>query len=109
MANNPAIFEMVQALASRVLLDVPPGDGHTDQKRLERAFQLCLTRKPRKGERVSLEEFLSRRRQRFSVEPERATRIAPENPPGDVDTREVAAWVTLIRVIVNTDEFITRE
>ena len=84
LANDPAFFEMAQALASRVLREAPASDA----ARIEHAFRLCLSRPPEERELERLKEFLGKQRGFFD---------------------EARAWTALARVILNVDEFITRE
>jgi hypothetical protein len=57
----------------------------------------------------ALVEFLSEQRQRFSLSKKDAARVAPTRRPDGIDTPEAAAWTSVGRVLVNLDEFITRE
>ncbi len=86
LLNDEAFFEFAQALADRVLRD-----GPSDRTgRLSYAFRLALTRNPREPELRRLTELLDQ------VEAE------PGSTPKD-------AWTTLARVLLNLDEFMTRE
>jgi mono/diheme cytochrome c family protein len=81
LLNDQGQYEFAKALAARVLRE----GGTDDAGRLRYAFRLCLARQPNEREQQRLGELLAR------------------EPPG------IEAWVTVARVLLNLDEFITRE
>ncbi len=85
LLNDQGQFEFAQALAARVLREAGPDDAG----RLRYAFRLCLARPPSGREQQRLGELLARRR---------AEAASPDE-----------AWLTVARVLLNLDEFITRE
>jgi hypothetical protein len=89
LLNDQASFECAQALADRVLREVP--EGRPAQVR--RAFRLCLGRDP------------------SAAEVERLSRLLEQEAAeaGEGASAERAAWTTLGRVLLNLDEFINRE
>ena len=61
----------------------------TDDERVDEAFQRCLSRTPGRRERDRLHALMDRQR---------------------ADGRdEASVWATVARVVLNLDEFITRE
>jgi hypothetical protein len=84
LLNDEGFNEYAAALADRVRHDAA-GDGD----RIRTAFRLCLARPPSDREFQRLNDLLSRQRSSGST--------------------EGAAWVMLARVLLNVDEFITRE
>jgi mono/diheme cytochrome c family protein len=102
LLNDQAFFEFAQALAARVLREGPPDEAG----RIRYMFRLCLTRAPKDSESQRLTELLSQQRTDLRSDPRDVERIAP---PGEADVVERAAWTTLARVLLNLDEFITRE
>ena len=86
VANSAPMFEMAQRLASRALAESPATDDHG---RLTYAFRLCFARPP-------LEQELTRLQRYLTVVREQAK-------------REPAAWTAVATVLMNLDEFITRE
>ncbi len=86
LLNDEAYFECARALADRVLCEAPADDPG----RLSYAFRLGLVREPTDAESARLAALLDQIRS----EP-------------DVTDRE--AWTTVARVLLNLDEFITRE
>ncbi len=93
LLNDEAFFEAAQALASRVLKESPS----SDLARLEHAFQICLSRSPSDHERATLEALLAEER------------AAAGAPSGGSPSQDQSAWTTVSRVLLNLDEFMTRE
>ncbi|HTU92942.1 MAG TPA: PSD1 and planctomycete cytochrome C domain-containing protein [Gemmataceae bacterium] len=83
LLNDQGFFEFAQALAGRVLHEGPS----EDRDRIGYAFYLCLGRKPNERERQALERLLQ---QQGGAKP-------------------LDAWTSVARVLLNLDEFITRE
>jgi hypothetical protein len=109
LANDPAFYEFAQGFAARILA-APATD---DQQRIRAAFRLSLARDPHSEELAGLTDYLSQQRQRFSATPQDATTVAgvaaAPNAGSGVGACETAAWTMLARVLLNVDEFITRE
>jgi len=97
LLNDQAFYESAQALAARVLREAKLGDA----ERVTYAFELCLARSPSPTEQKRLMQLLA------AIEP--SAEDAKLSPPPDVDREKFAAWTTLARVMLNLDEFITRE
>jgi hypothetical protein len=76
--------------------------------RLDFVFQLCLARKPDAREREWLTEYYEKQKQLLEKEPNSANTIFPVEIPG-VTSVEAAAWAGLCSVLLNLDEFITKE
>jgi hypothetical protein len=105
LLNDQAFYEFAQALAGRVLAD-GPGD---DAAKLRHAFRLCLARAPSAREEQRLATLLTQLQADFAADPEEARRLAPARLPVGTTASQAAAWTTLSRVLLNLDEFITRE
>ena len=101
LLNDPVFTEAAQALAIRVLND-SPGD------RLDYAFQLCLGRAPKAREKERLGRYLDAQISLMRKDAEAVATLMPL-PPEGMDAAEAAAWVGVSRVLLNLDEFITRE
>jgi mono/diheme cytochrome c family protein len=91
LLNDSGFYEYAQGLAARVLKE---GKGD-DREHLKLAFRLCLAREPGDRELKRLEAFLSAQKAGLS---------ATKSPEADK-----MAWVMVARVLLNLDEFITRE
>ena len=81
MANSEAMHELAENLGVR--MSEASGDG------IEYGFRLCLARPPTSKEKDRLMSYLEASRQRFSD--------------------EATAWTAVARVLINLDEFLTRE
>ncbi len=86
LLNDEAYVECARALADRVLRECSGGDD----ARLTAAYRLCLARTPGEHERGRVAMLL------------RTVRSETSNQERD-------AWNTVARVLLNLDEFITRE
>lgn len=84
LLNDEAFVEFASAMAARAIQTKT-----TDADRLELAFRSGLARPPSPGERNRLQTLLRQQR--------------------EAGKSEAVAWTTLARVILNLDEFITRE
>ncbi len=104
LLNNEAHHEAARALARRVLQEVPDEDG----ARIERLFRLCVARPPESDERAELLSLLITGRAKYESDPA-ATRALLGLPPEAASVPEDAAWTLVARVVLNLDEFLTRE
>jgi hypothetical protein len=73
-----------------------------------RAFKQALARSPSDSELVRVLEYLESQRTAFAAAPQDALAVAPQ-PAAGVTPGEAAAWTMVARVLLNLDEFITRE
>jgi mono/diheme cytochrome c family protein len=83
LLNDQGFFEFAQALAGRILREGPS----SDRERIAYAFRLCLGRQPNERERQTLERLLQKQH----------------------EAKALDAWTSVARVLLNLDEFITRE
>ena len=104
LLNDPVFFEAAQALATRVLQEIP-GDA---SQRIDYAFELVLARKPAADERARLMEYYEQQKQLLAKDPKAVEGMQPLRPDG-VAALDAAAWVGVSRVLLNLDEFVTRE
>jgi len=106
LLNDAGHYEFAQALAKRVLAEGPK----PDRDRLKFAFRLCLARTPSDRELQRLEAFLAAQQEELASSPEEARKLANgEKAESESVQVERAAWVMTARVLLNLDEFITRE
>ncbi len=104
LLNDPVFVEVSQALARRVLDELPGADP---EDRAARAFRLCLSREPDSSELAAILDFFEVQRDRF-----RSGELDAEAISGTtdaVDPVELAAWSTVARALLNLDETITVE
>jgi mono/diheme cytochrome c family protein len=89
LLNDEAFFEFAHALADRVIREGPTDDTG----KLDNLFRLCLSRPPTEKEGGRLAALLDQLRS--------GARSRAEG--------EQSAWTAVARVVLNLDEFITRE
>jgi hypothetical protein len=110
VANDEAMFETAQALAARALREAGgPAAKEQTPAVIERLFQLCLSRSPSAAEQQALAAFAKEQQEHFAQDHAKAAAIAPGGLFPDLTAPEAAAWVAAARVVLNLDEFITRE
>lgn len=105
VANDPMFIELSQKLAARVLQETAT-DGDIPQ-RVRRMFRLCLIREPSSSEQRLLVDYWNRQFALYTSDAESASKLSPSDTL-DSPAAEVAAWVSLARLLFNTDEFLTR-
>jgi uncharacterized protein YciI len=103
--NDPVFFECAQSLGKR--LAVEKGAGPED--RIKHAFELCLSREPTQAELKRLARLYHDELRLVQAGPENAAKITGEKSGQPNDAVEKATLVALSRVIMNLDEFVTRE
>ena len=109
LLNDPVFFEMAQGLAFRVLGETV---GQNFENRLERAYEICLARKPRPSEQATMRDYFIRQRTLLEDDADAAREWFPLEPGmagWPTDRTALAAWAGISRILLNLDEFITRE
>jgi hypothetical protein len=110
LANDTTFLECAREMASRVIATSPKL-----KQRGVRVFELCFARQPNKEERRRLKQLVVHEQERFQTSPEAARELVRgmpskiDNKLSDADAVELAVWTAACRVLMNTDEFITRE
>lgn len=89
LLNDTAFVELAEGLAERLCA----GESASDDERIRQAFPIALGREAEPDEVAVLTQLLA------------SERAALAGLPG----AEEAAWTTVARALLNTDEFITRE
>ena len=92
VANDEALFEMATGLAERVLREIPTDQIDADSHRLQRLFKICMARSMDTMESERLHDYL----------------VAEQIRLGPQATKR-SVWTSIARVVMNLDEFITRE
>ncbi len=105
LANDLAFVEFTRGLSSRLLSE----SAVDDSVRMTKLFELCLARPPSSRELNRLVEFLQSQRQEYAAQPEAAVALQPLPAVTGIAAEEGAAWTMVCRVLMNLDEFITRE
>jgi cytochrome c553 len=106
LLNDPVFVEAARALATRLLRETAP--DASPAARIRHAFTLALARPPAPGELPPLEQYLHAQTEIFSQDPAAAAQWFPPALAG-FSRAESAAWVGLASVLLNLDEFITKE
>ncbi|RPI78913.1 MAG: DUF1553 domain-containing protein, partial [Planctomycetaceae bacterium] len=105
LANDLQFVEIAQGMATRVLKEGPTDDSG----RLRLVFRLCLAREPNGVEQQRLSTLLTQQRTEFNANPQAAEQLTPTLVEVGTTVPEFAAWTAVCRVLLNLDEFITRE
>ncbi len=103
--NNETFAETARAFAKR-LLTAPASN---DDGRINAAFRLCVARAPRDTELHVLSDLLKDSRDWYRTRPEPAKQLVGADAAPGINTEENAAWIATARILINLDEFITRE
>ena len=106
LLNDAGFQEFAQGLAQRVLDERPDA---SNSERAEHAFRLCLSRPPQEQEKERLERLLALQLDDFRTHPDEAKEALPLELHNGADVPETAAWTMVSGVLLNLDEFITRE
>lgn len=107
LLNDPIFVEAARVFAGRLLGDASAGD---DAALIRLAYRLALNREPRADELASLAGFLATQREALKAAPTDAEKLVAVGlaPRPSLDPIEHAAWTQLARVLLNTQEVITR-
>jgi len=105
LLNNDVFVEAAQAMARRALT-TPAANDHD---RLGLALRWCIARVPREEELSALLPLLSEARVWYASHPDDAKAAVGDFAAPGVPLAEMAAWVATTRVLLNLDEFLTRE
>ncbi len=104
LLNNDSFVEAAQGLAQRLLVESPA----TDEHRLAQAWRWCLVRQPSEQERQRFLGLLQQARAYYATHADESRLLAGKTKSAATES-ERAAWVATARMILNLDEFITRE
>jgi hypothetical protein len=103
LLNDPVFVESASALAYRIVTSASaPAD------RLRLGFRLAVGRDPDENETKILQSYLHQQNQLFDQHPKDAATLAPF-AAGQSSQMELAAWTGVASVLMNLDEFVTRE
>ena len=94
--NNEVFTEAAKALANRLLKEKT-----TDPARIAHGFRICVAREPSAAEHATLAKLISQARAHYAAHEAEAKAFNGNT--------EASAWAATARVLLNLDEFITRE
>ena len=100
-ALNNEVFSEAARYFARWLLDQ---EGAGDRELASLAFRKTVARAPTVDEIVRITQLLNRSLDWYRLHPDEAKRLG-----GKTGTPEEAAWTSVARVLLNLDEFLTRE
>lgn len=104
LLNDQAHLECAQALAANLLQQTG-----TDEERLVLGYRRTLSRTPGTQEIRILHQLLIQQRQALATDAQEARALIQRTALPGVTSSEQAAWIQVARVLLNLDEFITRE
>ncbi len=107
LLNDPTYLEAARRLAERVIIE----GGATADSRLNYAFRLALSRLPTIKEAKVLMQTYESQLARYQQEPATAkslVAVGESRSDESIGDAELAAWTTLMSLILNLDEAITK-
>ncbi len=104
LLNDPVFVEAAQALGMRTLIHAQ----QSFEDRLAWAVRNALGREVRAAETERLRKYYEHQRLLLADDPAAIAKLAPSPAPG-ATALETATWTGVASVLLNLDEFITRE
>jgi hypothetical protein len=106
LLNDTVYVEAAQALARRIVWE----ESGDKPARIRYVYRLCLGRDPSPREANRLAELFTAQLDLLKEDPSAADKLVGNGPiPENTDKATLAAWVAVGRIVMNLDEFITRE
>ena len=105
LLNDPTFIEAARALAEDMMAEPTAEQG------IALAYARVLSREPREQETQLLKQLLDKHRAQYQEAPADAARlvnVGQRISPGDLADHELAAWISVARVVLNLHEAITR-
>ncbi|MCC6795145.1 MAG: DUF1553 domain-containing protein [Candidatus Hydrogenedentes bacterium] len=114
LLNDPMFVECAQSLAQRVesnsLRRMREGKATSVNESIDFVFRVCLARAPKQEELERLAQYLNDQASIYGTDPNAAAILTKSDGKTVAnESIEPAAWTALCSVILNLDEFITRE
>jgi hypothetical protein len=103
--NNDSFSEASRAMAQRLLRECN-GDDH---QRLRVALRWCVARPPSDRELTAFAELLGESRGWYETHADDAKAAIADCGIEGMPMAENAAWIATLRIMLNLDEFLTRE
>ena len=107
LLNDPTYLEAARAFAERILRE----GGPQPASRIQFAFNRTLSRRATPAEVKMLQTLQQRHREQYEEDPSAAAdllAIGQHQTPRALDKAELAAWISVARVLLNLHETITR-
>ncbi len=103
--NNATFAESAQAFSARILRS----EAKSDQDRLALAIRTCVARTPTEEDLQTLYQLLVESRAWYQKHPDAANLMIGSHAVKTENPQEQAAWVATLRILLNLDQFVTRE
>jgi len=103
--NNEVFFEASQAMARRLLT----ANLKDDNARLAYGIRICVARQSTDKEQSQFADLLSAAKTWYGEHNDDAIKLVGSYAVDGASPADNAAWVATARVMLNTDEFLTRE
>jgi len=104
LSNDQSMIELARGFAQRIQRD---SDGSVEGG-LDLAFHVALSRSPSPVEMDRLVTYWQSVQQDFALHPDAAAELLGVKEASESNSKQ-AAWVAMCRVLMNLDEFITKE
>jgi len=107
LLNDPTYVEAARMFAERIVRD----GGNDAKSRIEFAYREALSRKPLADEVKLLADLQSRHQQQYEADKSAASELLKAGDKlaaKDLDTAELASWMSVARTLLNLHETITR-
>ncbi|MBI1313539.1 DUF1553 domain-containing protein [bacterium] len=105
LANDASFIEFARGMSDRLLA----AGEMSDADRIRLAFRAALSREPASAELERLTPFVASQRSYYELNEDAASEVASPNRPAKMSAAESATWTVFARILLNLDEFITRE
>ena len=105
LMNNPTFVECAQGLGRRMFL----APKQNSSERIAHGFEVCLGRKPSREEMVRLQKLFEDERRLAASNRKAAATVIGNVEVDQRDVEDAAAFVAVGQVLMNLDEFVTRE
>jgi len=107
MLNDPTFVEAARGFAERIMRE----GGSEDEQKLHWAWCEAFSRQPEPSELEIARQLLHAGRQRYKTEPDAvqlllSVGLMPRDPA--LAPAELAGWTSVARMLLNTNELITR-
>ncbi|MDA1193295.1 MAG: DUF1553 domain-containing protein, partial [Candidatus Poribacteria bacterium] len=107
LLNDPTYVEAAKGFAGRIIRE----GGKTPEERIAWAYEQALAREPRPNEAAVVSSVFEKHLAEYGADPTAASKVVAvgqSDAPADLDAVELAAWISVARVVLNLNESITR-
>ncbi|QDU62099.1 Planctomycete cytochrome C [Planctomycetes bacterium Pan216] len=105
LLNDESLLECARALGERIA----KADKKTIDEEVAFAFRLTLGREPTAEEATTMKDFFKSVKEMAAADPKESAQFAGDPDASEHEAPDAAARVALARVLLNLDEFLTRE